>query len=1037
MKEIRKYYIKERKYRQRDKIDLKILGYWKTILKDVDLSVFPQIYKMDLEKILFSDSIDVINTVEIKRIYELERQFEEWKKQYKERKVEKKRNIYFEPFYSLFIQFALDVLKDKVSDLEDEVIRSFKDAVLEKIGSVSLRILIQELHICKESMPLHGNAKEQYEEYCEKYLSDIEYIKELFHIYPILERLVFEIVLLLSDRYHEFILRFRKDIDIIKEKFSLSEEELHMTYLRSDTSDSHNKGETVFIISLLNGKKLVYKSRSLKAEIYLQQVISFIENGLSCKLKKINLIDCGDYGWEEFIQTRECQSVLELKKYYYRFGTLIFISYILNANDLHEENIIANGEFPVIIDGETILDNWMISDEMNARDNINDIIRNSVLLSGLLPKRSYTKKGKGIDMSALGGQGGQEFPFQIPEVVDEFTSDMHLEYINPCKSEKNNLVKLQGTYYSPAKYVEDIICGFSDAYSYAFENQTELCNLIKQFGDLEVRHLAQDTQKYGMLLHLSYHPDFMQDGLHRELFLCSLYKNALLMNKPCEIIAAEIEDMLHMDIPYFKVKANETILRNGRGEFIKDYFKVTSIEKVCQKIMQLGMEDKKQQEMYIRIVLDDAEKTKESSGRIIYKYNKNMITSQTHEENCITAVQRIADCYLEKAVWGYAGNEVNWLITTPIGDDDDFSWDIRGMSVYLYEGLAGIAIYFAAMNKYFENAKYKGVIDGITRTLFEYTDDLLQSTECEGNSGLFSGEAGLVYIYILLYQILKERDYLVYAKKHIKILVKLIEQDTKYDIMYGNAGAILSLTGMYELTSDKEYLDAAFRAGELLVEAQKEDGGWQSNPDMCSLAGMSHGAAGMVYALAKLWKYKRDDTILYAIKRGLEFENSLFVQGYANWKDERYYKGEKISESNNYTAAWCHGAPGILLSRIRIQNLMDGEIVDIAVKDIKHSIATVHDSCMGVNNCLCHGNMGNSEIVQEYCKVFPDQEMKAASELTRRNLIEKISQDENLGIKPFYGFQSLGFMNGLAGIGYSIMRELDKELPCIMALDLR
>ena len=200
------------------------------------------LFRSDLEKILFSDSVDVINTVEIKRIYELERQFEEWKKQYKERKVEKKRNIYFEPFYSLFIQFALDVLKDKVSDLEDEVIRSFKDAVLEKIGSVSLRILIQELHICKESMLLHGNAKEQYEEYCEKYLSDIEYIKELFHIYPILERLVFEIVLLLSDRYHEFILRFRKDIDIIKEKFSLSEEELHMTYLRSDTSDSQNKG---------------------------------------------------------------------------------------------------------------------------------------------------------------------------------------------------------------------------------------------------------------------------------------------------------------------------------------------------------------------------------------------------------------------------------------------------------------------------------------------------------------------------------------------------------------------------------------------------------------------------------------------------------------------------------------------------------------------------------------------------------------------------------------------------------------------------
>ncbi|MFG6367310.1 MAG: type 2 lantipeptide synthetase LanM family protein [Lachnospiraceae bacterium] len=1036
MKEARGYYIRERKYGEQNKINLKTLEYWTRILKDVDLSIFPQVYKMDLEKILFSDTIDVIDTVETKRIHELERQFEEWKDQYKEKKVEKK-NIYFEPFYNLFMQFALDVLRDNVPDLKEEVIRSFTDAVLQKIGSVSLRILIQELHICKESMLLHGNVKEQYEEYCEKYLSDIEYIEELFHIYPVLKRLVFEIVLLLSERYQEFILRFRKDIGMIKDKFSLSEEDMQITYLRSDTSDSHNKGETVFIVSLSNEKKLVYKSRSLKAEIYLQEVISFIENGLNCKLKKVNLIDCGDYGWEEFIETRECNNKLELKRYYYRFGVLIFISYLLNANDLHEENVIADGEYPVIIDGETILNNWIISEDMSARDSVNDMIRNSVLLSGLLPKRSYTKKGKGIDMSAIGGQGGQEFPFQIPEVVDAFTSDMRLEYINPNKGEKNNLVKLQGTYYSPYTYMTDIVQGFSDAYIYSYLNKIELCNLIKQFADLEVRHLVQDTQKYGMLLHLSYHPDFMQDGFHRELFLCSLFKNVSLINKPYEIVDAEIEDMLHMDIPYFKVKANETILRNGRGKYIKDYFSDTCIEKVCKKIMQLDMEDKKQQELYIRIVLDNTGKTRGSSGKILYEYNKNDIANHVHKTNCIKAVQRIADYYLEKAVWGCAGKDVNWTVTMPIGDDDDFLWDIRGMAIYLYEGLAGIAIYFAAMNKYFKNAKYKEMLSAITRTLFEYTDDLLQNAEYEGDSGLFSGEAGLVYTYIFLYQISGECGYLDYAKKHTNILIQLIEQDQKNDIMYGNAGAILAFIGMYDLTLEEEYLGEAFRAGRVLVEAQKENGGWQNNPHMCPLAGMSHGAAGIIYALAKLWKYKKDDTILFAIKRGLEFENSLFVQEYGNWRDERYYKGKKISESNNYTSAWCHGAPGILLSRLRSLNLLDGEMTDIVLRDIRRSITTVYDSCMGGNNCLCHGNMGNTEIAKEYCKVFHDEKMKEDCELLRKNLIEKISQDENLGIEPFYGFQSLGFMNGLAGIGYSIMRELDNELPCVMAVDLR
>ena len=1037
MKNTREYYIKERKLGEPFKTDEKVCDYWKEILKGVDLLVFPEMYTENLEKILFSDCADVILNEELGKIHEIQYAYEKWKVHYNSQMAEIKEGVYFQPFYNRFVSFAVNILNNKVDNLPVELTGSYANAILEKIGSVSLRTLIQELHICRESGLLHGNVQEQYKEYCDKYLSDSEYIEEIFDIYPVLRRLVFEAILLVSDRYHEFIFRFRKDRSVIKKKFSLSDKELQGASFRSDTSDSHNRGETVFIVDLHNENKIVYKARSLKAEIYLQRVLSYIEDGLNHKLKKINIIDCGNYGWEEFITTKECQKESEIKRYYYRFGSLIFVSYILNANDLHEENVIANGEYPVIIDGETILDNWKLPEKMNAGETISDIIRNSVLLSGLLPKMSYNKKGKGIDMSALGGQGEQDFPFQIPKVADAFTADMHLEYFYPHKSEKNNLIKLNGVYCPPDKYVEEIICGFIDAYNYVYRNQGKLCDIINQFDDLEVRHLMQDTQKYGMTLHLSYHPDFMQDGVYRELFLCSLYKNASLISKPYEIIASEIDDMLHMDIPYFKVKADETILRNGMGIKIKDYFSSSSIIKVNKKIKQLCMDDRKQQEMYIRVVLDDTDKSHEQKDEKESKFVLKGISSEVHKSNCIKSVKRIADYFLKKAVWGNDRKDVNWIATTPVGDNDNFSWDIRSLTVYLYEGLAGVAVFFAALNKYFQNNAYQEVLKGIIKILFEYTDDLLTNSEIEGNSGLFSGEAGMVYVYALLFQVTENQKYLDYAIRHTKILVKLIEQDTKYDIMYGNAGAILSLTGMYELTSDKEYLEAAFRAGELLVEAQKENGGWQSNPDMCPLAGLSHGAAGMVYALAKLWKYKRDDTILYAIKKGLEFENSLFVQEYANWKDERYYKGEKISESNNYTAAWCHGAPGILLSRIRIQNLMDGEIVDIAVKDIKRSIATVHDSCMGGNNCLCHGNIGNSEIIQEYCKVFPDEEMKAASELTRRNLIEKISQDENLGVKPFYGFQSLGFMNGLADIGYSIMRELNKELPCIMALDLR
>lgn len=44
-----------------------------------------------------------------------------------------------------------------------------------------------------------------------------------------------------------------------------------------------------------------------------------------------------------------------IKRYYKRFGSLVFLTYILASTDLHAENIIANGEYPVIVDMENLL----------------------------------------------------------------------------------------------------------------------------------------------------------------------------------------------------------------------------------------------------------------------------------------------------------------------------------------------------------------------------------------------------------------------------------------------------------------------------------------------------------------------------------------------------------------------------------------------------------------------------------------------------------------------------------------------------------
>ena len=47
-----------------------------------------------------------------------------------------------------------------------------------------------------------------------------------------------------------------------------------------------------------------------------------------------------------------CHSREELRRYYRRNGILLGICYLLGSRDLHYENVIAHGEYPVIIDLE-------------------------------------------------------------------------------------------------------------------------------------------------------------------------------------------------------------------------------------------------------------------------------------------------------------------------------------------------------------------------------------------------------------------------------------------------------------------------------------------------------------------------------------------------------------------------------------------------------------------------------------------------------------------------------------------------------------
>src|SRR6266496_2434301 len=109
-----------------------------------------------------------------------------------------------------------------------------------------------------------------------------------------------------------------------------------------------------------------------------------------------------------------------------------------------------------------------------------------------------------------------------------------------------------------------------------------------------------------------------------------------------------------------------------------------------------------------------------------------------------------------------------------------------------------------------------------------------------------------------------------------------------------------------------------------------------------NLTGYAHGASGFAHALLELYAVTRDDRYRYGAEQVMAYERACFDAQERNWPDFRYME---LSEYVSYgrtaelrrllragqaltpykrtcMTAWCHGAPGIGLARLRAAVLL-------------------------------------------------------------------------------------------------------------------
>lgn len=1023
-------YLSERVYNVNpSEINMESLEYWKKILKEEGLQYVKKNHLEYFFGFLNNCSFSSHEKCQHQNFVEMSSKRETCRHECDE--------MIFGAFYDPFVQVANKQLRETVTQkryIKESILVDFQKSLFNLLNNLCIRTLIYEMYICGQEGLLEGNEFEQYQYYIDHFLKDKQYLNDFFSLYPVLERRINEIIQNTIDIYKEVIERIDTDANEIMREFNIVESAFIVEHLSTDFSDSHKNGRRVFCVEFVSGEKILYKPRCLQNEIKLQEITNYFYKICNLGSYEYCILDKGKYGWCEIVTQKDCESTEELLRYYQRIGVILFINYLLEGGDIHFENLIACNEYPVIIDAETFIGNIEGDNGKSATEKVSNLLRKSVLYSGILPFYSWNNAGDaGINMSAISGEEGQKFPIKIPFIINPKSVNMRVVYDYPVSKRNHNLAMLKGKFIQPSEFADKIIQGFKSAYLGAMEHTETLLKIIQQYSELEVRYLIRNTQQYVIVLSSSYHPELLMDGGARNLFFYSLINGNLQNENSKLLIEHEIEDLLSGDIPYFYFRGNKKSIYTWDGREVKNFFSKTALQQIEENIQYLSYKNLEQQIQYIKITfnMENAGTRKIKNERLKPALSNNIF--KTAEELAKELLCKIGT----NAIYSEDGTDVNWIGVKLFGIKEN-QWMIQALPNTLYDGTVGINLVFHLYERIYQDKKYHEICDVLDNRILRYIDTISDGKKsiAEFNTGVFCGEGSILYALNILYEIYDDSKYKLYFDKWLSCMETIISEDCLFDLISGNSGIVLVLINMYKKTGTPTYLQKAIQIAEQLIEDMVTDKGkvgWKSEVVPEVLAGFAHGNSGFIEMFSRLYEVYPQAKYLRVLSRLVEYENSLYSEKNNNWTDLRKFPEE--DQNRDQPIAWCHGAAGILLSRLTLYNAIknSGEtaLFQQVIKDISLAKNKLIEDGLHAGFCLCHGNMGNLLILKRYAEIFDDKQVRSICDSRFEQILEFLN-DQNVLPTELY---NPGFMTGLSGIAYALLKYTMPELPLIIGVE--
>ncbi|MFI8454506.1 lanthionine synthetase LanC family protein [Kitasatospora sp. NPDC085464] len=398
----------------------------------------------------------------------------------------------------------------------------------------------------------------------------------------------------------------------------------------------------------------------------------------------------------------------------------------------------------------------------------------------------------------------------------------------------------------------------------------------------------------------------------------------------------------------------------------------------------------------------------------------------------LATARRIGRSICADARWESTRTRCTWIARTLTGRVGPNAFTPRSgtLGPDLYSGTAGTALFLAELAAGTGEEEFARTAHGALAAALAAAQRPTRSTPAP--PGLYTGLPGVLLAAVRIRRLLGDAPGTGPVEPLLDSLVDDPEGDAEDDLMAGRAGAVLALLQLAEAPGWRRPGPALARAesfGSALLAHVTASGpaGRNRTPDTPPWTGLSHGAAGVALALMALARSTGDRTLLRAARDGFAAEDGQFDPAAGNWPDHRE-RPYDTSGGPAFMVAWCNGAPGIALTRLRAEQL-DPERRAAYRHSTEAALATTLSTLerriarVDSDATLCHGLAGLIDVLWTAGHLLGRPDLLAAAHDAALRLAGR-SLDELRSGSPG-GADSPSLMIGSAGIGHLLLRVAD------------